>query len=292
MELWFLAALGGSLFAGLSNFYFKFAAMRGYSAELFSLYAGMTSTCLIFSAYILLSNTLTGYGWYILIAFLSGFGAAMHSIFKVYALKFIDATIYFPLFKLLSPMLAIIAGIIIFGESFTSLEWIGMSMGLLVPLLLITKSEKGRQNNLLLGLGLVVVTGIISAIISVLNKIVVDEAMPIAIIMLYAAFGVLAGTFMLMVKKNGVSNVVKHVQTDTTLPLVFAAFCRALLINASFGLTLYAYSLGGTLAVVQSVHSMYILIPVVLSIYFYKEHWNTQKVVAVVLSVGALALLG
>jgi uncharacterized membrane protein len=51
----------------------------------------------------------------------------------------------------------------------------------------------------------------------------------------------------------------------------------------------YAYGNGGTLGVVQTINSMYILIPIVLAIYFYKEHWNAQKMLAVVLSVVALA---
>ncbi len=36
---------------------------------------------------------------------------------------------------------------------------------------------------------------------------------------------------------------------------------------------------------------LYILIPIVLSIYLYQEHWNARKVIAITLSIVALYLL-
>jgi len=47
----------------------------------------------------------------------------------------------------------------------------------------------------------------------------------------------------------------------------------------------------GTLSIVYTVQSLYILIPIILSIIIYKEHWNARKVVAIILSIAALALL-
>jgi len=35
MEIWFISAVTGAVFAGLSNFLFKIAASRGYNAEVF-----------------------------------------------------------------------------------------------------------------------------------------------------------------------------------------------------------------------------------------------------------------
>jgi uncharacterized membrane protein len=55
---------------------------------------------------------------------------------------------------------------------------------------------------------------------------------------------------------------------------------------------LFAFSEGGSLSVVQTIHSMYILIPIVLAVIFFKEHMNWQKVVAIVFSVVSLAFLG
>lgn len=60
----------------------------------------------------------------------------------------------------------------------------------------------------------------------------------------------------------------------------------------SLGLILFAYTIGGGLAVVHTILSLYIIITIVLSIIFYNEHWNLQKIAAVTLSIAALGLLG
>ena len=55
--------------------------------------------------------------------------------------------------------------------------------------------------------------------------------------------------------------------------------------------SVYAYSLGGSLGIVYTINSLYILIPITLSIMFYNEHWNLRKVTAIALSIAALWLL-
>jgi drug/metabolite transporter (DMT)-like permease len=60
---------------------------------------------------------------------------------------------------------------------------------------------------------------------------------------------------------------------------------------ASFAAFLFAFAEGGPLAIVYTVHSLYILIPIVLSIIFFNEHWNMRKVAAIAASIAALVLL-
>lgn len=232
------------------------------------------------------------YGLAALLVFGGGLLAASTGIMKVYALRYIDSTIYFPLFKLLAPSLAIILGIMFFAERFTWYEWIGMTLGLLVPLLLITNAEKKRQANLVAGLLLVFVTGLLSAVVAGLNKFGIGAGITVLSLLLYAASGVLLGTAAIMFFKSGVRQTIDRIKSDTSSGLIFGAGLRVLLINISLGFTLLAYATGGSLGIVQTIHSMYILIPIILSIIFYNEHWNAQKVVAVALSVAALALLG
>lgn len=290
MEPWFLAAVGGAVFAGVSNFYFKQAAARGYSAELFSLYGGLISIVLVL-ALLLVYPTDIKNGWVVLVAFFGGCIAGNTNIFKVLALRYIDSTIYFPIYKLIAPALAIFFGLVFFAEEFSNVEWVGMVLGLLVPLMLITPSEHGRQNNLLLGLVLVVLTGFTSATSAALNKFATDSGMAVLAVLLFASAGIFVGTLGHMVQKKGIRSIKHTVVTETAKGLLLGATLRAVLISVSLGLMLYAYALGGTLAIVQTIHSMYILIPIVLAIIFYNEHWNVPKIVAIVLSVAALALL-
>jgi len=292
MEIWFISAVMGAIFAGLSNFLFKIAASRGYNPEVFSLYGGLAATILTALVVIFTNPSLFQFSRFAAIMLFAGMIASIGGIIKVYALRHIDSTIYFPLFKLLSPALAIAIGIIWFSEHFSFVEWVGMSIGLTVPLLLITKTENGRQNNLKAGLIMVVLTAFISAIVAAMNKFAIDAEISVITGIFYSSFGVLLGTIGTIVYKKGVRSLVKHVYTDTNSKLIIYASLRALLINISFAFILYAYAKDGTLGIVQTVHSMYILIPIVLSIIFYNEHWNLRKAIAIVISVLSLALLG
>lgn len=291
MELWFWAAVGGAVLAGISNFYFKQAAARGYNAELFSIYGSILSVFMS-AVFVFYAASFTWYGFLSAIAFVGGFAAAFTNILKVHALRYIDATIYFPLFKLLAPTFAVIAGIFLFKESFTLKEWFGIVIGLSVPLLLITKSEKGRQNNLVVGLFLILLTSITSAGTAVANKFAADALLPISVILLTASSGIFVGSICSAMYKNGFTKLFSVFQNQTSKGLIIGSFLRASLITLSFLLMLFAFANGGPLGIVQTINSMYILIPIVLSIIFYGEHWNLQKVVAIVLSVAALALLG
>ena len=292
MELWFWVVIVSAICAGVSNFYFKQAAARGYSAELFSFYGGIFSVLGIGSLVLVFNAPTQGFGIYGLFAFLAGAIAGLTNIFKILALRFIDSTIYFPLYKLLAPAIAIVVGVTYFGERFTALEWVGMALGLLVPLILITPSEKTRQNNIFLGLVLIALTAATSASSAVLNKLATDAALPLLTVLLFASFGVVAGSGSATIRKLGFSRFIQEIKLSTSVGLMRGAVLRAFLISLSLAGTLYAFANGGTLAVVQTIHSMYILIPIVLAIIFYNEHWNWHKALAIGLSVVSLAFLG
>jgi drug/metabolite transporter (DMT)-like permease len=292
MELWFSSALIGALLAGVSNFTFKIAAKRHYNSSLFSLYGGIMAIVMIMVALLFHSESLSDYGAIKWMSLLGGVIAAITGILKIPALKYIDSTIYFPLFKLLAPALAIVSGILIFSETFNIHEWTGMLLSLFVPLLLITRAENGRQNNLMLGLGLVLVTGLLSATSATLYKLVMDAGVPVLVALFYSAFGILLGSLLSILYAHGLRSFVRTIKEQTSRKLVFWGALRAALITIGFGFILHAYALGGTLAIVQTIHSLYILIPIVLAIIIYDEHWNFQKAVAIVMSVAALSLMG
>lgn len=292
MEIWFISAVAGAVLAGISNFFFKIAASRGYNSKIFTLYGGLVSAVSVGAVAIYFHDSLLQFNLPIAIMLFAGMIASLGGIMKVYALRHIDSTIYFPLFKLLAPSLAIAFGIGFFSESFNQTEWIGMLLGLTVPLLLITRAENGRQNNLKAGLLFIVLTALTSASAAALNKFVIDSGVTVLVGLFYASLGVFIGTILTIIFKKGLRYTLKHIQTDSSPQLILYGSLRAIFICLSMGFILYAYTTDGTLAIVQTIHSMYILIPIVFSIIFYSEHWNLQKAVAIILSVLSLALLG
>ena len=57
-----------------------------------------------------------------------------------------------------------------------------------------------------------------------------------------------------------------------------------------FVLLLAAYQ-DGPMGIAYAINSTYILIPIVLSIWFYGEHWNARKAIAIALSVVAVVFM-
>jgi len=291
MELWFIMAVGGALFSGVAAFGLKIAAQHNFDSELSILYSSIFSATFVTPLAFFIAGLHNFLLFPFFIALVGGILAAMVGIFKIYALRHIDTTIYFPLFKLVSPALAIVLGILLFQESFNTIEWFGIALSLFVPLLLITKGEHSRQNNLIRGLILVLVTGIIAALVATINKYATDLSHQVLWLMVASSTGVFIGSLGLTIYKRGHANIVTTVKEHTNRKLLFVSITRSLFISTSFGMTLYAFVLGGTLGVVQTIHSLYILVPIVLAICLYKEHWNLQKVAAIVLSIAALVLL-
>jgi len=292
MELWFMVAVSGAIAAGFSNFFFKIAAIRNYNAELFIFYSALASVAVAIGLLVISPQQILGFGIITLILLVSGLISAAGGTLKVYALRYIDSTIYFPLFKLLTPALAIVAGVTFFAESFSYIEWFGLIIGLLVPLILITPAENTRQQNLVMGLLLILVTSLISAVTAIAGKYAIEAALPVLITLLFTVIGLSLGSIILLLQKRGLRGVSSLVMSESSVPLVQTAVTRAVLISFGVWAMLFAYSAGGTLSVVQTIHSMYILIPIVLAVIFYNEHWNWQKAAAIGLSIVSLAFLG
>ena len=291
MELWFWAAVVSAIMSGVGNFIFKIAAKRDYNSELFSMYGGLISIGVTFPAAILFGGAI--WSWFaVSLVFLAGFIAATAGITKVYALRHIDTTIFFPIYKLVTPLLAIVIGIFVFAEAFSYYEWIGLALGLLVPLMLISKTENGRQNNLTLGLILLLIGAVVSAISAALHKYATIVWPNEWWMLFFVAVGIFAGSLFSVWWKSGLNSMLLNIRNDTELGAVVLSATRGVVMCVSVWMVFYAFSNGGTLAVVHTITSMYILIPIVLSIIFYGEHWNLQKAVAIILSVAALALLG
>jgi drug/metabolite transporter (DMT)-like permease len=177
-----------------------------------------------------------------------------------------------------------VIGVLFLKESLTMPEWLGVILGLITPLLLITKSEHHRQNHLKKGLLLMLLSALMAALAAAVNKYGADLFSSILILAaLIYVFSALFGMLLTLIHGNNS----KHGKHSTNAPVVFC-FVMGALGYLSFATIMIAFSLGGLLSVVYTINSMYILVPIVLSIIYYKEHWNLQKVLAIAASLLAL----
>jgi len=289
MEPWFLSVLVATLLAGLSNFAFKVASKRDYNGELFSLYGGLLNMLLLPLAYFYGGEFV---GWFLVFVMLVvGAVGAVNNVAKIIALRFVDTSIYFPLYKTITPALAIVYGVYFFDELFSAKEWLGLFLGLLVPLVMIHKSDFKTQNNLTLGLWLVILTGVISAGAAALNKYAtIFSGGAVLQLVAFASVGIVLGSLVSFFYKNRKKNLVALLQDQTNVPLVGWAFARAGLITASMWFMLLAFSDGAPLAIANTIQSFYFLIPIVLSVMFYKEKIGWRRLLAIVLCMLTLVL--
>lgn len=284
MPTWFLLSLLSTIAAGLFVFMQKIAAMRNYNANILNTYSAATSAGIglffaaIFEGFTEFSSVMVG------LAVAAGVMFIIGSNLRMDALRYIDSTIFFPLHKFASPLFALIIGVFIFKESLTQPEWIGVILGLITPLLLITKSENARQHNLVKGLIFMIISACLAAASVSVNKQGTDI---FASVLLFASVTqICSAIFGLILKYIHSKSTKEHKQHNKT-PVSFALI-MGVVQYVSFIMIMLAFSLDGMLSVVYTINSMYILIPIVLSIIYYNEHWNLQKALAIALSLLAL----
>jgi drug/metabolite transporter (DMT)-like permease len=177
-----------------------------------------------------------------------------------------------------------------FSEGFSGVEWVGLFLSLSVPLLLVTHTEKSRQKNLFRGLRLLLSASLIAAVSVGAIKLGLDQTDNVLLFSLQVDLMLgIAGliTLFLQSKKFGLRSRISNSFRALFLVIVIVS---GIFQFTNFVLLTFALSIG-SLGIVYTINSLYILVPIILSIIYYNEHWNYRKVTAIVLSIAALAFL-
>jgi len=225
-----------------------------------------------------------------MIALFGFMGGAIHGLgnfIRIESLKHIDSVLFFPLNKILGPLLVVIGGFTFFADQLTLMQYVGIGLSLTVPLLLVSSVEHHRQKNLVLGLQLLVVSTVLTAMSLLLTKQGFSYG-PAVLLMLCASqtAGMLASAGILLKQHGAGLSMIMHAdRRDVLLGLV----------SAFFGL-LSAYALfmalsTGLVSLVYVIQAHYILIPIILSVWWYGDHINFRKFAAVAISFLAITML-
>ena len=289
--MWFVLALVSTLFAGMHAFGQKVVVERKLDLYLINALSAMVSLAI---AFMLFSFTQSwgAVPWSVyLFGAIGGLLYIAYNTGRMVALRYIDSAIFFPLYKVVSPAAIALIGIFIFLEHVSTWEVVGIVFSCLVPLLLITRHEDKRQKNLKVGVILLVITALAAAVSSAINSYVVkpDISLALPLLIITHAFVLGSGLF-LFLRQHHVKNMYRELTSHLTQSFVGIVAAMGTLQFLAFYTLLLAFS-GGDLSIVYAINAHYILIPVVLSVWFYGEHWNTRKAFALVLSLAALVLL-
>jgi len=289
MELWFIYALASVAIVGINAFILKISAENNYSSAFVTTWSTAISCVLALAVSFLFFDFEGAWNLGIILGISTGIIFTIGTILRIDALKYIDTAIFYPLYKAIGPLLTLFAGIIFFSEQFNTLEWLGIVMGITVPLLLLHREEEVRQKNLKLGLLLMLGAGIFTAASAAIAKV---GAETFSNVFLFIAVSHLFGA----ISSGGIYQWQKYTSKSTQTPysgkhITILVILAGITQFLGFATMLLAFTAGGSLAIVYTIGSFYILIPIILSIWWYKEHFNLRKGAAIALSILALAFL-
>ena len=198
------------------------------------------------------------------------------------ALKHIDSSIYFPIYKVLAWMIVTFMWFFIFKENLSHWELLWIIIWMFLPLILITKKENSVQKNLKQGVILAIIWAIFGAITISFGKIlVINNLSPIA----YVAIGwIIGGVLSLKLGQEQLKNVIKishnRIKRYALIGGLFLFLSMYTRINA----------LKGNIAIAYTINSFSILIPIILSVIFYQEKLDIKKTIVILLSIVSIVL--
>lgn len=280
----FLWTIAATILAGIQMFTAKMIAHGGRSSAYNGIYTYGVSGLMAFACLIAFGAYPQEWMLVFILAIISGAMHAFGQIIRIDALRYIDATIYFPLNKIIGPLLVVGGGVYFFSDMLSTRNIIGIALSLCVPLLLISSTENTRQVDLKKGLiFLLISTGLASSSM-LITKAGADMDSAVLFLMAISQLG--GSAFSIYMYRRELRQ--KEYLPNTHDMLIGLA--SGILAFVSFYALLKAYSLGA-ISLIYTIHAHYILIPIFLSVWFYKEHMDVRKFAAVALSVVAIGLL-
>ena len=284
METYLIYAVASALIAWLHNFALKVAAVKNYNVSVINKYSYLIWVFFWFIYFLI--NFMHYEVWNILLIMLLSFiGSFLYSLSvfsRIKSMKNIDSVIFFPLYKTFWPIIVTFIAIFFFKETLNLKELFWIMVGIWVPLLLITKKENNIQKNLLVWIIFVLITAILTAISTSTSKEIMHWYYNVPFYILFvnifwALFSYITFSFN---KKNNHKYHNKWVIKFSILSwmlhfLSFFIFIKALEWNY---------------AIVFTINSFSILVPIILSIFFFKEHFNLRKFIVIMLSIISILL--
>lgn len=286
MELYIIYAILSFIINWLLNFLYKIVSHKNIDVSVFNIinYFITSILAIIYYVFTFEDVNLYTFSFVFFLAFIN-LVFYLFSIFsRVESLKNIDTVIFFPIYKTIWPIFLTLVSIYYFWEHLTNKESIWIIIWIIVPLMLITKAENKIQKNLFLWLILMFVTAIFTAISAIASKeLMVRELSFSLYLLIYSIMGLI---FSYMFRNVWKKDKIKKIIPEKNIFWI----CILWGFLHFFAFYFYTKALEWNLAVVTTVNSFSILIPIILSIVFYKEHFNFKKWFVIFLSIVSLLL--
>ena len=289
METWMIWALISVITWWIYHFTTKVIAERNYNTNVANCIWYITGTLIMLGVVLLQWNYDFSKETFFFIMIVALWNVALYStsiITRVEAMRSIDTVIFYPIYKTFWPIFVTAISFFFFWETLTIKEIIWIIVWICVPLLLITKKENSMQKNLFLWVILIFITAVLSAISSSAPKIIQVRELDINVFLLIVFFFWIFFSYFLYKWEKVFLHKKKRDYSKKGL-MRFWIFSGVIHI-----LWFYAFTraLEWNLAVVFTINSFAILIPIILSIIFYWEHFNLKKGIVIALSIISILL--
>jgi drug/metabolite transporter (DMT)-like permease len=286
METWVIWAIFGAIFWWIFNFFYKVIAQREYDTYVVTAYSYIVAFIISLIWYIYTGNyeldvdknlvILALALWNIIFFYLS-------VISRIEALRNIDTVVFYPLYKTFGPIFVTSISIFYFRESLELLQIIWILVGISIPLLLINQNENKIQKNMFRWLIFLWITVLWGSISPIFPKLATVLLVNMDAFVVYTFFmGIIFSYLWYKLHHRKEKKIYK---TEWIFKFAIISwiiqFC-----------TFYTYnmSMQWNLAVAFTINSFSILIPIILSIIFYWEHFNLKKWIVIALSVVSILL--
>ena len=285
METWIIWAIISVFTGWFFHFLSKVTAERNYDSNRVNYISYIFCTVFMWALLTIQGNFFPwdDFGLILMIAVWNIVFYSSSFMTRVHAMRHIDTVVFYPLYKTFWPIFVTCISILLFKESLSPKEVLGIMVWITVPLLLITKKENQIQNSLYIWVLMVVITSILTSISIIMPKLVQELSLDISVFLfLNFLFWIPFSYLLSKLRKSQ-----KNKSYETKGIYTFSALMWFINIIAFYT---FIKAMEWNLAVAFTINSFAILIPIILSIIFYGEHFNLKKWIVIALSIVSILL--
>jgi drug/metabolite transporter (DMT)-like permease len=281
MANWYLYSVLALLLLGVQRFLNKVAAERDCSSSLTT--AVFMGTVTLFSAvtFLLSAETPTNVSSLLVLSLVNSFSFALATISHIEALRHLPSGIVFPLTRL-SLVVVVITSVVYFGEQLSSLQWLGILLGLAVAVVLVQdlRTDGGGQGNRRAGLLFVAVCILCGAVAAISSKLAVVSTSKAGFMTLSYLLG--TGFSLAISKKWGQAKKLGTSREAVVIGILMGAL-------NFFGFYAFLTALeSGPLSAIALITGMHFVIAIILSVMLYREKLTVARSIGIGLTLLAV----
>ena len=283
MDLWILYAITSWVFFWISSFISKITAHNNFNKTKVILFWKLSSLILA-GVYFFINYKYVEITLLILFLMIVRIIAATEKhLFIIKSLKNIESSLFFPIHKIIQIFASFLVWMFIFNEYLWAIEYLIVFLWILMILLLSDKENKKIQINYKKWIIYLLITNLFLIFSSSINKYIWFIDFDIATYMFYSLIFWIIYIFS---KKE----IYKKSQKKISKNEIIYWIIRWILIFFSFFLLLLSLQTW-PFVFVSIITSIGIFIPIILSMIFYKEKINKNKILAFILLLVIIVLL-